>query len=237
MQDKPIPPASSLESFDSIKTVIFDLDGVLIDSSDGIIDATNYVLRNINCPERSPDEIKIHIGRPLPKMFADFSPGVDYERIRPLFKERAKEVIVQTTELLPYVVETLVRLKSAGYRMAIGSTKVRAHIVGVVEKFSLEEYFEALVGGDEAEPKPSPDIFLLALDRLGAAKESTMIIGDTISDVLAAEAAGIPIVTVASDFGKPGELDSYPLLRQLNNLREVAEFLCEANTRKSQGLA
>ncbi len=206
--------------------MIFDLDGVLIDSSSGIIDSTNYVLRNVGSSERSASEIKPYIGCPLPVMFDDFAPGVPYERIRPLFRERAREVIVQTSELLPYALETLQRLQVAGFSMAIGSTKVREHIVGVVEKFALGDFIEIIVGGDEASPKPAPDIFLLALERLGAAKESTMIIGDTINDVLAAEAAEIPVVVVASEFGVPGKLDSHPSLAKVNDLREFAELLC-----------
>ncbi len=213
----------------SIRSIIFDLDGVLIDSSAGIVDSTNYVLRNVDCTEREASEIKPYIGCPLPLMFSDFAPEVDYERIRPLFKERAREVIVQTSELLPLALEALQRLQAAGFEMAIGSTKIRAHIVGVIDKFNLGDIFKAVVGGDEAQPKPAPDIFQLALERLGSTKETTVVIGDTINDVLAAEAAGIPVVVVASEFGDPKRLEAHPSLSRVDDLLHFAEILCGSN--------
>ena len=213
----------------NIKTVIFDLDGVLIDSSVGIVDTTNFVLRALDFQERQPDEIKPFIGCPLPKMFAEFAPEADYEWIRPLFRQRAREVIVQTSQLLPFVRETLQRLQESGVTMGIGSTKIREHIVGVVDKFSLGAYIDgdAIVGGDEAAPKPEPDIFLLALERLGAHKDSAIVVGDTINDVLAAQAAGVPVVVVESEFGSEAELAAQSGLTRLDNLRRFADLLCE----------
>ncbi len=214
--------------YDEIKTVIFDLDGVLIDSSVGIVDTTNFVLRALGFPERQTAEIKPFIGCPLPKMFAEFAPGANYERIRPLFRQRAREVIVRTSKLLPYVRETLQRLQELDVTMGIGSTKIREHIVGVVDKFSLEAYIggDAIVGGDEAAPKPEPDIFLLALERLGAERESAVVVGDTINDVLAAQAARIPVVVVQSEFGSEAELATQHGLSRIDNLRQFAELLC-----------
>jgi len=216
--------------YDKLETVIFDLDGVLIDSSAGIVDTTNFVLRKLDYQEREAAEIKPFIGCPLPKMFAKFAPGADYDRIRPLFRQRAREVIVQTSELLPFVRETLQQLQALGVKMGIGSTKIREHIVGVVDKFSLERYLskEFVVGGDEAAPKPEPDIFLLALERLTAKRETTVVVGDTINDVLAAEAAGIPVVVVESEFGSREELAARPGLTRLTDLRHFSELLRES---------
>ena len=211
-----------------ISAVIFDLDGVLIDSTAGIADCTNYCLREIGRDERSVEEIKRYIGSPLPEMFADFAPGVEYAEIRPHFKIRARDVIVNSTELLPYARETITQLKFAGLQIGIGSTKVRSHISGIVEKFGLESDIESYTGGDEATPKPAPDIFLITCQRLGVAPESTLVVGDTINDTLAAMSAGMHIVSIESDLGDSRLMQETPSERHFNSLYDFTEYVMAA---------
>lgn len=211
----------------SISALIFDLDGVLIESISGIVASTNYSLKILSLPEREPAEIMRYIGCPLPRMFDDFAPGVDYAKIRPLFREKAMETIVPGSNLLPHARETLERLKSAGYKLGIGSTKIRAHIDGIIEKFSLGRLIDAVVGGDEAAAKPAPDIFLLAAERMEANLDSTLVIGDTVNDIQAARQAGMSVVTIESDLGDREALSVSPSDYHFADLRQFGDFVLE----------
>ncbi|MCH7878347.1 MAG: HAD family hydrolase [candidate division Zixibacteria bacterium] len=208
----------------SINAFVFDLDGVLIESISGIVASTNYSLRSLSLPEREQSEIVRYIGCPLPNMFAEFAPGVDYAKIRPLFREKAMETIVPGSNLLPHARQTLQRFKGAGHKAAIGSTKIRAHIDGIMQKFSLGPLIDAIVGGDEAAAKPAPDIFLLAVERMGASVESTLVIGDTINDIQAAREAGMSVVTIESGFGDREALAKNPSDYHFSDLRQFANF-------------
>ena len=212
-----------------ISALIFDLDGVLIDSTAGVVDATNYALKAIGKAPRSAQEVRRFIGSPLPVMFEEFAPGIDFEEIiRPHFRKRALEVITVSSSLLPGATETLHQMRKAGFLLGIGSTKIRPHIQGIVDKFNWGELVSSFSGADEAPPKPAPDIFLKTAGRLGKEPEEVLIIGDTANDTIAARAAGMSVVTIESDLGDRETLNNNPAERHFANLYEFTEYICGA---------
>ncbi|MEW6049545.1 MAG: HAD family hydrolase [Candidatus Zixiibacteriota bacterium] len=185
----------------SVDTLIFDLDGTLIDSSDGVVEAVNFALRQLGEAERSPDEIKPYIGYPLHKMFADFTDAPPDELYRQ-FQVRAALTIVASAVPLDGVESVLLELHRRGYRIAVATTKVRAHVDGILAKLGWTRFFEATVAGNEVPRfKPDPGAFLLALERLNARATQALVIGDTENDILAARAIPIRIAAVLSPYG------------------------------------
>lgn len=190
----------------SRRFLIFDLDGTLIDSSEGVIEATNYALTKLGEPIRTAAEIRRYIGFPLEEMFADFS-AAPYEELRSHFQHRARETVVSSSTALPGVENVIVRLHESGYVMAIATTKISVHIRLILDKLGWRDYFSATVGGDEvSKVKPAPEAFQKALGMMYGQPENTMVIGDTINDVLAARAAGLVATAVRSPFGGSEEL-------------------------------
>lgn len=186
--------------------VIFDLDGTLIDSSDGVVDAVNYSLRQLGQPEQPPERIKPYIGYPLSSMYPEFTTA-PYEELYRQFQTRAAETIVASTSVLDGVENTLRLLRGAGVAMAIASTKVGRHVQGIVEKFGWQDMFSALVGGDDvAHVKPQPDAFISAVEMMQADPGRTVVVGDTENDILAAHAAGLPAVAVTPPYGGEARL-------------------------------
>lgn len=190
----------------AIRNIIFDLDGTLIDSSAGVVDSVNYSLRQVGASEQPPEKIKPFIGFPLSHMYPEFTDAP----VRTLighFQARAAEIMDEKTHPLGGAEEVLRRLHGDGYRLAIGTTKIRLHIDGILAKLGWTELFEATVGGDEvAKVKPDPEAFRLAAARLGAAPEETVVVGDTVNDVLAARAIPMTVIAVNSPYGGRYEL-------------------------------
>ncbi len=182
----------------SVCTLLFDLDGTLIDSSDGVVEAVNHALTGVGEPTRSPEEIKPWIGYSLKVMFPHFTQA-PYETLRQLFLEKADLEVAESATMLSGVADTLQELHEVGYQMGIVSTKRRLHIEQVIDRFGWSKYFRVWVGGDEVtHVKPSTEPFLLAMKRLGVGPDDCVIIGDTENDILPARELGIYSVAVKS---------------------------------------
>ncbi len=185
----------------SSRFLVFDLDGTLIDSSAGVIEAVNYSLRMTHHPEREGAEISRWIGFPLEKMYADFGVG-PFADLYHHFQRRAAESVVRSSEPLEGAESTVRLLHERGWRMAIATTKVHHHVEAIIEKLGWGDIFPVIVGGDDVtRVKPDPEAFRLAMSRLGANSEDTLVIGDTTNDVLAARAIPVPVVGVVSPYG------------------------------------
>jgi HAD superfamily hydrolase (TIGR01509 family) len=183
------------------KNIIFDLDGTLIDSSDGVVEAVNYSLSEMGDQIRSPEEIKKFIGYPLSQMYPLFSNN-PIKELYAHFQEKAKSTIVSTTTSLPGVESVLEYLINEKYNLSIASTKIRIHIDGIIEKLNWNKYFVIWCGGNEVtKVKPDPEIFLLTLEKMNANKDDTIVVGDTINDIYAAQKCGLKVIAVSSPYG------------------------------------
>lgn len=203
-----------------IRNIIFDLDGTLIDSSPGVIEATNYALTRLGQKPRSAAEIIPFIGHPLEEMFAAFcaAPIAD---LSAAFQERAVTAVVGSARALPGVIALLPRFHAAGYRLAIATTKYAVHTEAIVRKLGWTACFSALASGDEvAQVKPAPDIIELAMQRLDARRSETVMVGDTVNDIKAARSAGVMVIAVKSPFGD-GELAACGPDMVLDNFAEL----------------
>jgi HAD superfamily hydrolase (TIGR01509 family) len=185
-----------------IAYIIFDLDGTLIDSSRGVIESTNYALESLGEKPRTDEEIVRFIGYPLDVMFPSFTKA-PLDELKRAFQVKAKTSIITSVKPLVGVNDILPLLHKAGYTLGIATTKFSIHTVGSVEKCGWSGYFKALTSGDEVERvKPAPDIIHLAMKRLGADPERTVMIGDTVNDIIAAHEAGIRVIAIKSPFGQ-----------------------------------
>jgi HAD superfamily hydrolase (TIGR01662 family) len=177
--------------------LIFDLDYTLIDSSEGIVWCFNEARRRAGEPEVEPDKLKARIGLPIEDGFRLFG-SRDPLSMRELFRKLAREgAMAERSFLLPGVAETLSALREKGYRLAVASTKSRPEIVAILKHLGVADSFAEFVGSDEVkDPKPAPDSLLLAMERLRAAPERTVYVGDHVVDVKAGRSAGVRVIAV-----------------------------------------
>jgi phosphoglycolate phosphatase len=215
----------TIEGLAGRRFLIFDLDGTLIDSSKGVIESTNYALRSLGDNERRPEEIKRYIGYPLNVMFHAFSDG-DFSRFRDLFRERAAEVMARLTVPIDGASRVLEELLSRDYLLAVATTKLSTQVARIFARLGWHRYFRIYVGADNvAEVKPAPEAFERVMAEAGSGKNETIVIGDTVNDILAARAAGVPSVAVRSIFGREEELKASRPDIFIDRLDEILEIL------------
>jgi 2-phosphoglycolate phosphatase len=212
-----------------VRYLIFDLDGTLIDSSDGVVDAVNYALTRTGQPMQEARRIKSYIGYPLEQAFADFT-SLPYPELYRHFQERAVDSVVASAKPLDGADEALRELHRRGYQLAIATTKIRAHVEAIVSKFQWQSLIGVAIGGNDVPAvKPDPAMFRLAIEKLGARPEETLAIGDTENDVRAAQAVPVRVVAVASPYGGDEKVRSLSPDYVIDSVAELVELLVSRN--------
>ena len=184
------------------KAVLFDLDGTLTDSGEGIMKCAALALEHFGLPVPGEQEMRTFVGPPLEQSFIRFGmrPEDTDEAIRIY---RGRYTTVGKFENFPYpgIHGLLERLKAEGYRLYVATSKLEIMAGEILEKFELAEYFDEICGAtlDRSRGSKSAVIAYL-IDKIGSVDHAVMV-GDTEFDVLGAKAHGIPTIGVAWGYG------------------------------------
>lgn len=181
-------------TFPSVRNIIFDVDGTLLDSRQDIANAQVYVAHKLGATHVVPEDIYPLIGKPLSEIFAILLPPELHAKI-----PRAKETYVtyyrahmlDTTKLFPGALETIRNLHASGHRLAVATTKSSVTSGKVLKHFGLSEYFLQIQGSDNTPYKPDPFVINKVVEDLHWDRAETMMIGDTAADVLGGRNAGV----------------------------------------------
>lgn len=192
--------------YQQIEGILFDFDGTLIDSSSGIVEAVQHALRALGAKEPPLEEILQMIGYPLAALFSRYT-SEPSARCYELFRQRADETVVAAATALVGAESTLKELSSAGFRLAIVSTKSHAHIADTLRKLSWESFFPVIIGSDDVTRiKPDPEPVIRGMLELSLERHQVIMVGDTENDIRAAHDAGVWSVGVRSPYGGDSRL-------------------------------
>ena len=186
------------------ETVIFDLDGTLLDTLGDLCDSTNFALSKFGYAERTIDEVRAFVGNGIGKLIERALPqGIsnsDYTDVLVAFKEHYSENCNNKTCAYEGILPLLNRLKSENVRIAVVSNKVDSAVKALCKRY-FAEYVDVAIGEREGiARKPSPDSVFAAMDMLCAKKESTVYVGDSEVDVETAKNAGVDLIAVSWGF-------------------------------------
>jgi phosphoglycolate phosphatase len=190
------------------KAILFDLDGTLVDSAPDIAAAVNELLAASHLPPLSVERVTAMIGGGVRKLVerafaASGAPllGAALDRAERDMAPIYLRHLTRLTRLLPGAREAIVHFHGARIPMAVATNKPQVAARTILLHFGLFERLGALVGGDAvAAKKPAPDALLLALERLGVDPQDALMVGDSISDVRAARAAGMPVALIRGGY-------------------------------------
>ncbi len=207
-------------------TILFDLDGTLIDSTEAILESFHNSFDVFKMAHPSDEEIKLLIGHPLDVMYSSL--GIDDKHVWDMvntYKQHYRKISTQKTQLLPFAREA-VELASKNARLGIVTTKTGRYSKILMEHFELMHHFEILIGREDVEnPKPHPEPINKAIEFLRVKKEDCWMIGDTRMDLIAAKSAGVKSVAVVSEYEPLEELKKYTNIIKTNALEAVQSIL------------
>ena len=178
--------------------VIFDLDGVLLDSEPIYLNATNTVLAREG-RYLSPEENAAYIGWRYRDVLREIIPRLGLIHPPEYYVAETRQEVLRTLsgplEPPPGAVELIDRLEAAGVPIAVGSSSAHAWVEMILTNLGLRERFPIVVGGDDvAHGKPAPDIFLRCAELLGVEPSRCAVIEDSPHGVQAARAAGMTAI-------------------------------------------
>ena len=190
------------------KTVLFDLDGTLTDSGEGIINCATLALRHFGLPIPSYTDMRTFVGPPLRDSFIRFGVPADQadEAIRVY---RSRYIPTGMFENTPYpgIRELLEALRAEGYTLYVATSKPEEMSVTILEKFDLAKYFHRICGASIDSSRSTKDAVIAYLLERSGAKEDMVMVGDTKYDILGAKAHGIPAIGVGWGYGKVEEME------------------------------
>jgi len=188
-------------------TIVFDLDGTLIDTAPDLIDTLNVILAREGLPAVAYDDARAMIGggaramieRALMAERRDEAKA-ELDRMFSAFVEHYAAHIADRSRPFPHLEVTLDGLAGAGHRLAVCTNKLEWLSVRLLDTLKLSRYFAAICGQDTfGVQKPDPKILRLTISRAGGAPDRAIMVGDSGTDVRTARAAAVPMIAV--DFG------------------------------------
>lgn len=198
-----------------IKTIIWDLDGTLMDTLRDLMLSVNHALRQNGMPERSLEEIRQFVGNGVRRLVELAVPGGEenphFDKVFADFKSHYVLHCQDNTGLYPGIAHTLRQLKDRGIRMAVVSNKLQQGVtelvgspvrtVGTEEYVLLQDFMEVAIGErPEVARKPAPDMVERALEEMGTGKDGAVYVGDSDVDIATARNAGLPCISVLWGF-------------------------------------
>jgi len=211
----------------AIEAVIFDVDGTLIDSNDLHIDAWRDAFARYGKPI-GYDELHAQIGKGGDQLMPVFLSTAELEKFGEALDRVRGEIFVADylprAKPFPKVRELMERLKADGRRMALATSAKVTELDAHKKNLKVDDLLEAVTSADDAEhSKPSPDIFLAALEQIGhVAPENAVVIGDSPYDARAAARAGMRTIGLLS-----GGFESKTLEKEgvIAIYRDIADLL------------
>jgi len=222
------------ESRTPVSSLLFDLDGTLIDSKTDLANSINLMLVDLGRPALSEatvggfvgDGVRVLVRRCLTATDPNKQPPDDelHSRGIALMHSHYANEMLKTTRLYPRVSETLAALDEK--RKAVVTSKEVRFTKILLEHFDIAKYFDAIVGGDTTPArKPDPGPVLEAMKQLGSLAIETMMIGDSENDVIAGKRAGTHTCAVSYGFRSAEELRVTEPDVLIERFDQLSEFL------------
>jgi phosphoglycolate phosphatase len=212
-----------------IKAILFDLDGTLIDSAEGITKSARYALAHFGIEE--PDEKRLYqfIGPPIVDSLRQrygFSEEQANEGVA-VYRERYNSIGLFECSLYPGVEACIKTLREQGYRVGMASSKPEETCRQILDHFGILSLFDDVVGATFDGRINSKEQVLLEVFRRwdDLSRDEMCLIGDTIYDVRGANAVGIPCVAVSFGFGDMQEMTAAGIVGSCDSLEELPPLL------------
>ena len=225
-------------------TIVFDLDGTLVDTAPDLTSALNLVLAGEGLPAVADDDARRMIGGGSRRMIERALiaqgrnlPSAEVDRIFRMFIDHYGAHIADRSRPFPHLESVLQRLGGEGFRLAVCTNKLEWLSVRLLDTLNLSRYFAAICGQDTfGIQKPDPQMLRLTIRRAGGQVQRAIMIGDSLTDVRTARAANVPVIAVGFGYSEvmPQALNADRLISSFSELPHAIAAvgtLCEQKLR------
>lgn len=219
-------------------TIVFDLDGTLIDTAPDLVESLNHTIAARDLDPVSYEDLTHLVGQGarvmIQRAFALRGAPLADDEVPGLldrFIDHYEAGMPGKSHPYPGLIEALGRLKSAGYVLAVCTNKMERLALPLLQRLELTHHFSAIAGGDTfAFRKPDPKHILATVDRAGGSRDKVLMIGDSINDILAARNGGIPSIAVPFGYSDVA-VDELGATHVIGHFDELTVELVETLTR------
>ena len=187
-----------------IDTVIFDMDGTVLNTLEDLTDAVNHVFSQFDLPPRTIDEYRKFFGNGIGYAMRcaapEGTPDELIDKMIPVFREYYDKHCLDKTRPYDGILELMKSLKAKGYKMAIVSNKIDSAVKELNDRF-FSDYVSVAIGEKaKVRRKPAPDTVIAALKELRSERSEAVYIGDSEVDLKTAQNSGLPCIAVLWGF-------------------------------------
>lgn len=207
--------------------VLFDLDGTLTDSSEGITKCVQKALHHFGIDGYTQEELRVFIGPPLLETFPKF--GVPANRVDEAIEVfRSRYLVKGKFENKPFdgIIEMLEKLKNSGVRLFVATSKPEETAIEILQHFDMDGYFEKICGASFDHSRENKDQ-IIAYVRQYVGDARMLMVGDTIYDIRGAKKQHIPSVGVSWGFGDNKEMQDEGALAVFSSTSELIDFILQ----------
>ena len=194
------------------QVILFDLDGTLTESGEGIVNCVQYALEKMGKKEEHPEKLQCFVGPPLKEQFMKYADLTDEEGDQAVayYRERYTRIGMLENKLYPKVPELLELLKINDKTLGVASSKPEVYVRQILEHFQIAHYFTEIVGSElDGRRTDKAEVIEEALHRMHLEEErdKVVMVGDRSHDVLGAIRCGLQCVGVSYGYGSREELE------------------------------
>ncbi len=208
------------------KTILFDLDGTLTDSGEGIINCAIVALEHFGLPVPSREAMRVFVGPPLHESFIKH--GVPAEKAEEAVAiYRSRYIPIGKFENTPYpgIRELLEALKAEGHTLYVATSKPEQMSIDILVHFDLAKYFDQICGATMDTSRTNKDAVIAYLLEQNETTGPVIMVGDTKFDILGAKVHGIPAIGVSWGYGEVQEMVDAGAAGIARSTEELLEML------------
>ena len=209
-----------------MKSILFDLDGTLTDSGEGIMKSVVYALSHYGIEAPVESELRTAVGPPLTETFTRF--GVPADKLEEAIKiYRSRYIPIGRFENYPYpgIRELLEQLQNDGHKLYVATSKPEWMAIEILEHFDLAKYFDLICGAATDLSRNSKEAVIAHLLSQCNAKENAVMVGDTAFDVIGASAHNIPCIGVSWGYGEVDSMKASGAAGIAYNMQQLYDLL------------
>lgn len=208
------------------KAILFDLDGTLTDSGEGIINCVIPALEHFGITPPSREALRVFVGPPLHDSFVKFGVPADQtdEAIR-VYRERYMPIGIFENKVYPGIPELLEALIARGHKLYVATSKPEFMTNQILDRFDLAKYFTRVCGATVDKERNTKEAVIAYLLETCGRQENMIMVGDTIYDIKGAAFHGIPAIGVAWGYGEVEDMVDAGAVGIANSIEELLEML------------